>query len=212
MKRGNYLVTLVALVWMAVSVPYANAYNVGDLKSYLERLEQQERNVAEKRAASDCPPWKPFPCPEGECIPLNYVCDKNDDCPTSGYDEDERMCTAKRRPPVDYTMDFLENLLQSNGPDYFVKFFGQKGANKLSALGGTKNVAIAFTESPTIKEFADMLKLPSDATAQLQKVLKAIHENKVDSLTDVQFKSSEVTAFKMYADKLVETGFLKSQK
>lgn len=42
----------------------------------------------------DCPPWKPFPCPEGECIPLNYVCDKNDDCPKTGYDEDERMCTA----------------------------------------------------------------------------------------------------------------------
>lgn len=48
--------------------------------------------------ALECPPWKPFPCPEGECIPLNYVCDKNDDCPSSGYDEDERMCTASKIP------------------------------------------------------------------------------------------------------------------
>lgn len=33
----------------------------------------------------------------------------------------------------------------ANGPDYFTKFFGPKGANKLTALGGTKDVAIAFT-------------------------------------------------------------------
>lgn len=52
---------------------------------------------------------------------------------------------TERRPPVDYTSDFLENLLQSNGADYFVKFFGPAGANKLAALGGTKDVAIAFT-------------------------------------------------------------------
>lgn len=72
------------------------------------------------------------------------------------------------------------------------------------------NLYFIISESPTIKEFAVMLKLTPESTAQLGRVLKAIHENKVDSLTDVQFKPSEVAAFKMYADKLVETGFLKS--
>jgi len=122
LKNGNYFTT-VAVISTVLSFSLVDSYNVGDLKSYLEHLERQEGNFVDKRAALECPPWKPFPCPEGECIPLNYVCDKNDDCPSSGYDEDERMCTAKRRPPVDYTTDFLENLLQSNGGDYFVKFF-----------------------------------------------------------------------------------------
>jgi len=187
----------------------AHCYNMRDFNSYLKHLEDDSGSVS-KREESNCPPWKPFPCPEGDCIPLNYVCDKNADCPTSEYDEDERMCTAKKRPPVDYTTDFLENLLQANGADYFVKFFGPSGANRLAGLGGTKQVAIAFTESPNVQYFAKLLKLPADGEALFARVLKAIHENKADTLTDVQFKPSEAASFKMYADKLAETGFLKA--
>ncbi len=40
-----------------------------------------------------CQPWQPFQCPDGDCIPLTYICDGRPDC-NSGYDENDAMCTA----------------------------------------------------------------------------------------------------------------------
>jgi hypothetical protein len=41
----------------------------------------------------NCPPWHPFQCPNGDCIPFKYVCDGSPDC-LDLYDEDEKLCTA----------------------------------------------------------------------------------------------------------------------
>uniref|UniRef100_A0A915IL83 Prohormone-4 n=1 Tax=Romanomermis culicivorax TaxID=13658 RepID=A0A915IL83_ROMCU len=164
---------------------------------------------AEKRQqASDCPPWKPFPCHDGNCIPLSYVCDKNEDCP-NGYDEDVHMCTAKRRPPADYTEDFLGNLLRTNGADFFVKFFGLVGANNLHGMGGPHAVAIALTGEPTVKEFAQKMQLSAVDTDHLAMVLKAIAGNDAAVLSKMNFRPQELASVKMYVSKLVDTGFLK---
>ena len=73
-----------------------------------------------------------------------YLCDGAADC-SDGYDEDARLCTAARRPPVEETSSFLKSLLASHGPNYLEKLFGPKARNNMQALGGVDDVAIALS-------------------------------------------------------------------
>ena len=75
---------------------------------------------------------------------LQYLCDGAADC-SDGYDEDARLCTAARRPPVEETSSFLKSLLASHGPNYLEKLFGPKARNNMQPLGGVDNVAIALS-------------------------------------------------------------------
>ena len=77
-------------------------------------------------------------------IVLQYLCDGVADC-SDGYDEDARLCTAARRPPVEETSSFLKSLLASHGPNYLEKLFGPKARNNMQQLGGVDNVAIALS-------------------------------------------------------------------
>merc|ERR1712156_1214097 len=53
-----------------------------------------------RRSAADCPAFEPFRCPEeSRCISIQYLCDGAPDC-SDAYDENPRLCTAARRPPV----------------------------------------------------------------------------------------------------------------
>ena len=72
------------------------------------------------------------------------MCDGAADC-SDGYDEDARLCTAARRPPVEETSSFLMSLLASHGPNYLEKLFGPKARNNMQALGGVDDVAIALS-------------------------------------------------------------------
>ena len=58
-----------------------------------------------------------------------YLCDGAEDC-SDGYDEDARLCTAARRPPVEETSSFLKSLLASHGPNYLEKLFGPKARKR----------------------------------------------------------------------------------
>uniref|UniRef100_A0A9J2Q7D9 TIL domain-containing protein n=1 Tax=Ascaris lumbricoides TaxID=6252 RepID=A0A9J2Q7D9_ASCLU len=40
-----------------------------------------------------CPTWHPFQCPNGDCVPIKYLCDGSPDCGDE-YDENKSMCTA----------------------------------------------------------------------------------------------------------------------
>ena len=73
-----------------------------------------------------------------------YLCDGAADC-SDGYDEDARLCTAARRPPVEETSSFLKSLLASHGPNYLEKLFGPKARNNMQMLGGPDEVAIALS-------------------------------------------------------------------
>ena len=73
-----------------------------------------------------------------------YLCDGAADC-SDGYDEDARLCTAARRPPVEETSSFLKSLLASHGPNYLEKLFGPKARNNMQQLGGVDTVAIALS-------------------------------------------------------------------
>ncbi|ODN01397.1 Prohormone-4 [Orchesella cincta] len=99
--------------------------------------------------SENCHPYQPFKCPhpegKGKCISIQYLCDGAPDCP-DGYDEDTRLCTAAKRPPVEETASFLQSLLASHGPNYLEKLFGSKARNALAPLGGVDKVAIALSD------------------------------------------------------------------
>ena len=75
---------------------------------------------------------------------LQYLCDGADDC-ADGYDEDDKLCTAARRPPVEETASFLYSLLSTHGVNYLERLFGPLARNSLRMMGGVDYVAIVLS-------------------------------------------------------------------
>ncbi|KAK8396105.1 hypothetical protein O3P69_005307 [Scylla paramamosain] len=156
----------------------------------------------------DCMPYEPFRCPGGGiCISIQYLCDGAPDCP-DGYDENLRLCTAAKRPPVEETASFLHSLLASHGPNYLEKLFGNKARNALEPLGGVQKVAIALSESQTIDEFGDALHLLRPDVEHLRSVFMAVENGDIGLLKSLGIKDSELGDVKFFLEKLVNTGFL----
>ncbi|KAL7299692.1 hypothetical protein TKK_0007448 [Trichogramma kaykai] len=155
-----------------------------------------------------CHPYKPFKCPEdGTCISIQYLCDGAPDC-REGYDEDPRLCTAAKRPPVEETASFLKALLASHGPNYLEKLFGNKARDALEPLGGVNKVAIALSESQTIEDFGAALHLMRSDLEHLRSVFMAVENGDLGLLKSLGIKDSELGDVKFFLEKLVQTGFL----
>jgi len=155
-----------------------------------------------------CEAFKPFRCPDnGQCISIQYLCDGAPDC-QDGYDEDPRLCTAARRPPVEETTSFLNSLLASHGPNYLEKLFGSKARQRLKQLGGVDNVAIALSESQTIDDFGYNLDLDPSDVEHLRSVFMAVENGDLGMLKSLGIKDSELGDVKFFLEKLVNTGFL----
>ncbi|XP_046387442.1 IDLSRF-like peptide [Ischnura elegans] len=155
-----------------------------------------------------CHPYEPFRCPgDGICISIQYLCDGAPDCP-DGYDEDSRLCTAAKRPPVEETASFLQSLLASHGPNYLEKLFGSKARDALAPLGGVEKVAIALSESQTIEDFGAALHLMRSDLEHLRSVFMAVENGDLGMLKSLGIKDSELGDVKFFLEKLVNTGFL----
>jgi len=167
-----------------------------------------KNNVKRGDGENFCHPYVPFRCPSnGECISIQYLCDGAPDC-SDGYDEDPRLCTAAKRPPVEDTASFLQSLLSSHGPDYLQKLFGTKARDALAPLGGVENVAIALSESQTIEDFSKVLHLLRGDMDHLRSLFSAVENGDVGLLKSLGIKDSEIGDVKFFLDKLVKTGFL----
>ncbi|XP_021924840.1 IDLSRF-like peptide isoform X2 [Zootermopsis nevadensis] len=161
-----------------------------------------------KRNGDACHPYEPFRCPgDGICISIQYLCDGAPDCP-DGYDEDSRLCTAAKRPPVEETASFLQSLLASHGPNYLEKLFGSKARDALAPLGGVEKVAIALSESQTIEDFGTALHLMRSDLEHLRSVFMAVENGDLGMLKSLGIKDSELGDVKFFLEKLVNTGFL----
>merc|ERR1711970_1450496 len=137
--------------------------------------------LARSVGVEGCPAFEPFMCPEEQrCISIQYLCDGAADC-SDGYDEDPRLCTAARRPPVEETSSFLKSLLASHGPNYLEKPFGPKARNNLHDLGGVDKVAIALSESQTIEDFGRELRLQRADVEHLRSVFMAVENGDIQS-------------------------------
>merc|ERR1712241_1015535 len=173
----------------------------------LTRLYDQH-NKREGVMGRACEAFEPFRCPsDGRCISIQYLCDGAADC-SDGYDEDARLCTAARRPPVEETSSFLKSLLASHGPNYLEKLFGPKARNNLHDLGGVDKVAIALSESQTIEDFGRELRLQRADVEHLRSVFMAVENGDIGMLKSLGIKHSELGAVKFFLEKLVNTGFL----
>ena len=75
---------------------------------------------------------------------VQYLCDGAADC-LDGYDENSKLCTAARRPPVEETASFLNNLLSTNGVNYLERLFGCRARHSLRMMGGVVKVSIALS-------------------------------------------------------------------
>lgn len=161
-----------------------------------------------KRNIDACHPYEPFKCPgDGNCISIQYLCDGAPDC-SDGYDEDSRLCTAAKRPPVEETGSFLKSLLASHGPNYLEKLFGSKARDALKPLGGVDKVAIALSESQTIEDFGAALHLMRSDLEHLRSVFMAVENGDLGMLKSLGIKDSELGDVKFFLEKLVNTGFL----
>jgi len=138
---------------------------------------------------------------------IQYLCDGAPDC-SDGYDEDARLCTAARRPPVEETTSFLNSLLASHGPNYLEKLFGSKARHRLRELGGVNTVAIALSESQTIEDFGETLHLDRSDLEHLRSVFLAVENGDIGMLKSLGIKDSELGDVKFFLEKLVNTGFL----
>lgn len=162
-----------------------------------------------KRAEDEkCHAYEPFKCPGDDiCISIQYLCDGAPDC-KDGYDENSRLCTAAKRPPVEETASFLQSLLASHGPNYLEKLFGTKARDTLKPLGGVNKVAIALSESQTIEDFGAALHLMRADLEHLRSVFIAIENGDLSMLKSIGIKDSELGDVKFFLEKLVKTGFL----
>jgi len=201
-SRIFYLAVMV--VYLA---PLARGFGLRDVGTGSDESPNMD---AEKRAG-DCPPWKPFQCPEGICIPLKYLCDYNVDCPQSNYDENKKMCTAAVRPTVESTEEFLNHQLRIHGKDYFVKLFGPKAAGSLAGMGGVSAVSVALSESPRLNDFAASIGLKQPEADHLRQVLKKVADGDKSGLTTMGFNEAEIESLQPVVEQLVDTGFLKME-
>ncbi|CAB3361962.1 IDLSRF-like peptide isoform X2 [Cloeon dipterum] len=165
--------------------------------------------ITSKRSTENCHPYEPFRCPneESKCISIQYLCDGAPDC-QDGYDEDSRLCTAAKRPPVEETASFLQSLIQSHGPNYLEKLFGSKARDALAPLGGVDKVAITLSESQTIEDFGAALHLMRSDLEHLRSVFIAVENGDLGMLKSLGIKDSELGDVKFFLEKLVNTGFL----
>jgi len=203
---GRILFLTFVIVELATTI--VSARGLGSRDGEIESIENF--SGYEKRAG-DCPPWKPFQCPEGICIPLKYLCDYNIDCPQSSYDENKKMCTAAVRPTVESTEEFLNHQLRVHGKDYFVKLFGTKAAGSLGGMGGVAAVSVALSESPRLNDFATSIGLKGAEVDHLRQVLKKVAEQDKSGLAAMGFTEAEIESLTPVVEQLVDTGFLKTE-
>merc|ERR1712112_353834 len=128
---------------------------------------------------TSCPPFEPFKCrAEAKCISIQYLCDGADDC-EDGYDEDPRLCTAARRPPVEETANFIYSLLMTHGANHLERFLGHKARNGLKAMGGIDKVAISLSESPTIEDFGNEVGMTRQEVDNLRLILFGVDQGDI---------------------------------
>jgi len=190
--------TLKTNLAQGINLSHFNGPNLGDIKSRSVNFCKED----------NCEAFRPFRCPgHGKCLPIQHLCDGTYDC-EDGYDEDPRMCTAAIRPPFESVTNFLNDLLQNHGPNFFEAFFGPKARNQFKDMGGVDNVAIALSESWDIEEFGSSMKLDPSDVDLFRSVFEAVEDGDMSRLKLPYMDYSEIKDVEYFLNGLVETGFL----
>lgn len=164
---------------------------------------QQVRNglaaAIDKRVAdgNPCPDAeKPFPCKStATCIPMGYLCDSNVDC-EDGYDENEELCAAANRPPIEDILNFLQS---------------EKGWIMKSLFAGRNvaKVAHGLAVSGKVEDFRQRLGMTPAEAETLKEAMKAIEDGDSSRLVDLGMPPSSWNEVSFIFSKLIKNGFTK---
>ncbi|KAM7542679.1 hypothetical protein Aperf_G00000010910 [Anoplocephala perfoliata] len=115
--------------------------------------------------ANECPETSPWPCREpGFCLSFDFICDGEQDCP-DGYDEDQEMCIAKQRPPVEYLYRFIKRY-----QDWLIP--------GILGEGSPMDLAKKLVESPAILDYARSAHLNEKQLANLSSLIEGVTQRK----------------------------------
>ncbi|XP_074652624.1 neuropeptide prohormone-4-like [Tubulanus polymorphus] len=137
---------------------------------------------------------KPWPCKSAnQCISMEFVCDENFDC-RDGSDEDEELCTAAVRPPVDDMVNFIRK---------------EKGWILPHLLGNAPVSTIVhnLAVSQTIDDFRHRVNLNRKQYQNLKDALEAIANDDQEPLLAMGMPSGVWSEVKFLFDRLIKSGF-----
>lgn len=168
----------------------------------IQRHQQMHGGLAaalDKRLAdgNPCPDAeKPFPCKStATCIPMGYLCDSNIDC-EDGYDENEELCAAANRPPIEDIMNFLQ---------------AEKGwiIEKLFAGHKIAKVAHGLAVSQKVEDFRQRLGMSEPEVEPLKEALKAVSDGDSARMAELGMPPSSWNEVSFIFSRLVKSGFTK---
>lgn len=139
-------------------------------------------------------PEAPFPCRKAaKCTPVSFLCDGTTDCP-DGYDEDEELCTAKHRPPIEDIQTFLKN---QKDWIYRTLFANRK-------MG---EVAHALVVSTDLDDFRHRLDLSPRDVDVLREAFQAVGNMDEETLEDLGMPPSAWNEVNFIFGQLIRSGF-----
>jgi SOS response regulatory protein OraA/RecX len=124
---------------------------------------------------------------------MGYVCDANIDC-EDGYDENEELCAAANRPPIEDIMNFLE---------------AEKGWIIDNIFAGRKieKIAHSLVVSQRLDDFRQRLGMSHDEIQPLKKALEAIESGNARAMTSLGMPPSAWNEVSFIFSKLIKSGF-----
>jgi len=140
-----------------------------------------------------CPAWQPFLCKSSSvCIALESVCDDHPDCPDH-FDEDEELCNARKRPPVETLYKYLERNKQ-----WLVQ--------KLFSGADIELIAHSLAVGTSLDDISMIVGLSPDAERNLQEAFYAVLENDMRPLLKLGMPKGEWFDTVSIFSKLVDGG------
>nr|CDS25577.1 prohormone 4 [Hymenolepis microstoma] len=154
----------------------------------------EHRNIT---LANTCPETRPWPCRTGHrCLAFDFICDGEKDC-ADGYDEDEELCIAKQRPPVEYMVQFITKYHDWLIPD-------------ILGEGSPLILAKMLVESPTIEDYASAAHLNKEQFSNLNSVLEGVYLRKEMQLVLLGMPIGAWSELYYLFNRIITSGFVKN--
>lgn len=140
-----------------------------------------------------CPMGQPFPCRDGVCLPVRYVCDGTPDC-SDGFDELPENCNAGIRPNMEQLLELLQD-----ERDWIIP--------QLFNAADPELVAHSLTVSPDLNDLSRSLHLQPIHEERLREAFDAAQEGDERPLLRMGMPERSWHAVQHVLLKLLESGF-----
>lgn len=154
-------------------------------------------DAATMKGGNKCPETEPWPCRTvGQCLAFDFICDNRKDC-DDGFDELPQLCTAKNRPPKSFIRHFIKQYKDYMIPDVF----GDETS--------IDTIADLLTKTPTLKEFANKLKLTTEQIDTLYILMESALYGRSIEPEMMGFPDNMWPSLEFIFGRIARSGFLK---